>query len=183
MNHAFREKTLASLSYQRNIYAAIAVALSVGTIILSVFLFWKTERIVIVPAVIEREFWVDGSSVSSTYLEQFGVYLGQLILGKTPKSAASQRTLILRHTDPTFYGIMRKRLIEEEEMLVKQNVSYAFFPVEVKVDTEKMSVLLVGDRLSFVGGNQVLSQREQYSFGFSYSGARLLLNSVTEEKN
>jgi conjugal transfer pilus assembly protein TraE len=149
-------------------------------IIVTAFLFSKSERVVVVPAVIEREFWIDRNAVSQTYLEQFGVFLGQQVLGKTPQSAPSQRTLVLRHTDPNYYGALRKKLIEEEEMLVKQNISYSFFPVDVSADPEKLTVTLIGDRLSFVGGSQVQSQRERFTLGFVYTGARLLLNSLVE---
>ena len=132
---------------------------------------------------IEKEFWVEGNAVSATYLEQFGVFLGQLLLGKSAQSAPSQRSIILRHTDPSYAGIMRQKLLDEEEMLKKQNASYAFFPAEVRVDQGKMEVYLTGDRVAFAGGKQISLQKECYILSFVYSGSRLLLKGVSFERN
>ena len=183
MKSTFRDQNLTSLVFQRNIFAFTSLLLSVCTVTMSIFLFSKSERIVVVPPTTDREFWIDRDSVSNTYLEQFGLFLGQQLLGKTPQSAPTQRTVVLRHTDPTYYGVLRKKLVEEEEMLMKQNISYSFFPVDISTNSERLTVTLVGDRLSFVGANQIQNRRERYTFGFSYSGSRLLLDSIVEGDN
>lgn len=184
MKRDFLDKSSQYLRFQRNVFAAISICLAVSLIMSSSFLFLKRERVVITPAVIEKEFWVDGRSVSPTYLEQFGYFLGQLLLGKSAYSAPSQRTLLLRHTDPQFVHILRKKLIEEEENLTKQNASYTFFPISVRVNQDRNEVLLEGDRVFFVSGKQVSSERESYILSFNLTGSRLLLSGVTafEEK-
>lgn len=117
MTLLFLEKKIGFLIFQRNVFAAFSFLSAVAIIILSSFLFFKQERVVIVPPVIEKEFWVDSQHVSPTYLEQFGYFLGQLLLAKSSQSAASQRTVLLRHTDPSYVGTLKKRLVEEEEIL------------------------------------------------------------------
>lgn len=181
MNRVIFEKNLQSLEFQRNVFLGISILLAIGTIILSSFLFFKRERIIIVPPVIEKEFWVDSQSVSPTYLEQLGLFLGQLLLGKSSQSAASQRSILLRHVDPAYAGALKQRLIEEEEILTKQNASYVFYPVDIKVNPSEMSLTLIGDRQLFVNGKQISSAREDYTLQFSYLGSRLLLKGITSE--
>lgn len=183
MNRAFLEKSSQYLRFQRNIFAALTLLLSGSLILMSCFLFLKRERVIITPAVVEKEFWVDGRSVSPTYLEQFGYFLGQLLLGKSSYSAPSQRILLLRHTDPQFAHTLRQKLIEEEEILKKQNASYTFFPVLVQVNQDRKEVLLEGDRVFFVSGKQVSSEREGYILSFNLTGSRLLLSGVTSLEN
>lgn len=142
----------------------------------------KQERVIIVPPVIEKEFWVDAQQVSPTYLEQFGCFLGQLILSKSPQSAASQRTVVLRHTAPEYAGTLKQRLIEEEEILKKQSTSYVFYPVDIQANIEQMSILLNGDKVIMMGGKEVCKEKEGYILRFTYSGARLLLKEIMAEK-
>lgn len=179
MKRDFLKKSLQGLEFQRNIFLAFSVVTSLSLLIVSMFLFVKKERIVIVPPVLEKEFWVDTQSISATYLEQMGLFLSQLLLNKSPQSAASQRSTLLRHTDPLFTIALKQRLVEEEEILTKQNASYVFYPVDMKVNLSEMSLILQGDRLLFVAGKQVSSVREEYTLHFSYAGARLLLKSIT----
>jgi conjugal transfer pilus assembly protein TraE len=181
MSHLFLEKNIKFLLFQRNVFVAFSFFLILIVLVLSTFLFFKHDRVVIVPPVIEKEFWVDANHVSPTYLEQFGYFLGQLLLAKSSQSAASQRSIILRHTDPSYAGILRQRLIEEEEVLKKQSTSYVFYPVEIKVNPEQMSLLLTGDRLVFIGGKEASKEREGYILRFNYSGSRLLLKEITLE--
>lgn len=179
MKNAVLEKSLQGLEFQRNVFLAFSVVTSLSLLIVSAFLFVKKERVVVVPPVLEKEFWVDAQSISATYLEQMGLFLSQLLLNKSSQSAAAQRSTLLRHTDPLFVGVLKQRLIEEEEILSKQNAAYVFYPVDMKVNLSDMSLILQGDRLLFVAGKQVSSIREEYKLYFSYTGARLLLTSIT----
>jgi len=182
MSQLFLEKNIRYLLFQRNVFVAFSFLLILTLMILSSFLFFKQERVVIVPPVVEKEFWVDAQNVSPTYLEQFGCFLGQLILAKSPQSAASQRTVLLRHTAPEYVGTLKQRLIEEEEILKKQSASYVFYPIDIKANTDQMSLLLTGDRLVYIGGKEIYKEREGYILRFSYSGSRLLLAEIEAEK-
>ena len=182
MSRLFLEKNIKFLLFQRNVFVALCFLLVSIVLILSIFLYFKHDRVVIVPPVIEKEFWVDAKHVSPTYVEQFGYFLGQLLLAKSSQSAASQRTVILRHTDPSYVGILRQRLIEEEEILKKQSTSYVFYPIEIRVNIEQMSLHLIGDRLVFIGGKEVSKDREGYILRFSYTGSRLLLKEISLDK-
>jgi conjugal transfer pilus assembly protein TraE len=182
MNSQFLEMNLKSLTFQRNLLLTFSLLLAIALIVISSFLFLKHERIIITPAVIEKEFWVEGNRISATYLEQFGVFLGQLLLNKSSQSSAAQRGVILRHTDPAYSGILRQRLLEEEEMLKKQNASYVFYPEKIDVKLDQMQVNLIGDRLTFAAGKQVSSSKESYVLKFGFVGSQLQLKNVSSEE-
>lgn len=183
MNHDLLSQNLQSLRFQRNIFAALTCLLSITLIILASFLFMKNERIIVTPPMVEKEFWVEGKHISPTYLEQYGCFIGQLLLGKSAQSAPMQRTALLRNTAPDFVGPLKNKLIDEEESLQKQNAAYVFYPIEVKVYPQRKEVLLTGDRIFFVSGQKVSQEHEHYLLSFTYTGGRLLLNGVsTPEK-
>jgi conjugal transfer pilus assembly protein TraE len=183
MDRAFFEYSLKTLSFQRNFLLILSLLLTIGIILVSSFLFLKTERVVVVPAVVEKEFWVESNAISPTYLEQFGHFLGQLLFSKSSHSADLHRTILCRHTDPSYLYPLKQRLIEEEEILKKQNASYVFYLNNLVTDPRLLTVTLFGDRQFYIAGQQLSSESSAYTLHFSYVGARLLLKEITHEKN
>lgn len=181
MKSDFYKKNISYLEFQRNVFFALSIILSFSICALSIFLFWKNERIIVTPPYIEKEFWVDNNHVSPTYLEQFGSFLGQLILSKSAKSSVSQRNVIMRHVDPSYSGILNKRLQEEEKVLHDENASYVFFPHDIRVNVSTLEVFLTGERTTYVSGHPLSTSKEGYRLQFSSRGARLLLNGIISE--
>jgi conjugal transfer pilus assembly protein TraE len=179
MNKGYFNENIQWLTYQRNVFLALSLILSTGIVIMSCFLFFKTERTIIVPPVIEKEFWVEANKVSPTYLEQQGQFLSQLLFGKSSKSSKTQRDILLRHVSSSFYTPLKNKLMEEEAILQKENVSYSFFPTQMEVNASKLEVLVVGDKVAYLGGQNTLVKKESYVLGFVFSGGRVLLNSLT----
>lgn len=179
MNTKFQNKSIESLLFQRNIFIALTGIISLTLLLSMVLLFWKNEKIIVVPPTIEKTFWVDAHSVSPTYLEQFGYFLGQLVLSKSSQSALSQREVLLKHTDPSYAGLLNKKLIKEEEMLSKQNASYVFFPTSVQVQPDSLEVLLSGERTLYVSGSPLSKKKEQYVLNFVNCGSRILLKGIS----
>ena len=182
MDRIFFERNLNSLLVQRNFLVGLSSLLAASLILASSFLFLKTERIVVVPSIIEKEFWVDSNSISATYLEQFGFFLGGLLLNKSSHSADLHRTILCRHTETSYLALLKQRLIEEEETLKKQNASYVFYLNNIFVNPELLTVTLVGDRQFFIAGQQTSTENCGYTLHFTYKGSRLLLNGISQEK-
>jgi conjugal transfer pilus assembly protein TraE len=178
MNEIIRDHTLRSLTVQRNSSLAIVFLLLAVTVALSLLLFKKTERVIIVPAILEKEFWVDGLSFSPTYIEQIGCFIGDLLLTRSPASAEMQLTLLMRHTDPSFAGTLGRKLSTELSKLQKDQASYVFFRTKAIVEMESQSLLLEGDRVLFLGDKILSTARERYRLGFNNQQGRLLLASI-----
>jgi len=178
MKKLLLDRDTKSLFFQRNVLLTISILSSLSLLMMSIFLFTKNERVVVVPAVVEQSFWVENSAVSATYLEQMGVFLGGTLLTQSQHSIEQQRATLLRHTAASFEPFLKRKLENEEGVLKKQNASYVFFNKSVKVDLAKQNVILRGERLFFVGDRQVSTQEESYKFSFAIEGGRLLLNGV-----
>ena len=182
MDRIFFEKSLNNLLIQRNFLAGLSVLLILSLILASSFLFFKNERIIVVPSIVEKEFWVDSNSVSPTYLEQFGFFLGQLLLNKSQHSAEIHRAILCRHAQPSYLSVLKQKLIEEEGILKQQNASYVFYLSNIFVNPQLLTVTLLGERQFFVAGKQNTNERCGYTLHFTYEGTRLLLNGISQEK-
>lgn len=178
MNEIIREHTIRALIVQRNIYLTIVFTLLVVALALSIFVFSKSERTIIIPAVLEKEFWVDGTQVSPSYLEQMGCFVGDLLLTRSSSSADMQLTILMRQVSPEFSSMLSSKLAAEIAKLKKDNASYVFFRSKVIVDPQTLSVILEGDR-SLILGDKILSNvHESYRLGFRNFGGKLLLSSI-----
>lgn len=178
MNEIIREHTLRSLTVQRNVFVSLVFCLVFLAMILCILLFKKTEKVIVVPATIEKEFWVEGSRVSPSYLEQMGCFIGDLLLTRSPASADIQLTILMRQVDPSFAPRLGEKLSKELAKLKKDKASYVFFKTNVVVNPESLSVVLEGDRTLFLGDKVLSNARESYRLGFSNFGGRLQLASL-----
>ena len=183
MKKSYLDTLNQQLRFQRNCFVALCFLLAATAALLSIFLFGKNERIVVVPPVVEKEFWVEDKRVSPSYLEQYAYFLAQILFGKSSHSAPQQREIALRHVAPEFAGGIKKKLLDEEELLIKQNASYTFFPVHVQLNPKTNEVLIEGDRVFYVSGKQVSSEREGYILSFRYSAGKLLLTGITSKES
>jgi conjugal transfer pilus assembly protein TraE len=172
------ENNYRSLLVQRNFLAGVTSVLAVSTVVLSTLMFSKQEKIVVVPPVLERPFWIDGSAVSSSYIEQFGMFLSSLLLSKTPASAVSQRNTLLKYTSSKYFGKLKQRLLEEEEKLKKQNASISFFPLGVQVNQSNLELILEGEKVFTVGSQQISKKKEKYKMSFSFESGVLKLSGI-----
>jgi len=176
----YKEK-FAKILYQRNILLPICILLACSQLLSIICLFFKNTRTIVIPGHITKEFWVDKASVSPSYLEQTSIFLANLLLTKSPVTASEQRNIVLRHTVPEFFGILQRDLILEEQKMQKDQISYVFYPVNTKINLGNLSVLLIGDKVAFVGSKIVERKREGYRFFYIYNNGRLFLNSLIQE--
>lgn len=173
-----RDTTLRNLSFQRNIFLFISLLLSVSTVVLVVLQVFKNEKTIIVPPAIHSSFWVDSTSVSPSYLEQFGLYIGQLLLSKTAETSDSQKEILLKNTYAGFSGMLNKKLNEEGKKMKEEGTSYMFYPLSVDVKPGSLDVAISGDRISYLKEKKLSSKKETYTLSFIYSGGRLLLSGI-----
>lgn len=175
MKSSVFEENLISMRKQRNFLLVICCLLIFPLILISSFLFLREHRIVIVPPVVEKEFWVEPNAVSVTYLEQFGSFLGQLLLTKSSYTAEAQKKILLKHVDPLYSHTLIERLEKEQELLARDQSAYVFYITGIEVSPETRRVLLMGNRIFSVSGKVLSEERESYVLEFNYRGGRLLL--------
>jgi len=180
MEKTIRDRTLSYYRFQRNVFGLTTVLLGVALLVFSVAFLSKRERVIIVPPCLEKSISLDDSYVSPTYLEQFGGYIGHQLLNKTPHTASRQAELVLRHTSPSLYGALRKKLLNEGDIMSKENCSHSFYVSRTSVFPSKMSIRIEGERRTYAGSEIISIENEIYELGFLYEGGRLLLNSVKE---
>lgn len=178
MNAELLLRNIQYLKFQRNAFLAISFCLAVSLIAISFFLFFKQERIVVVPQNIDKAIWVQGSKVSPSYLEQQSLFLSQLLLNKTPQTVKDQNLQLLRFASPEFYGDLKEKLEQEQKKILEQGASFVFFLKTSEVFLDKMQVKLTGERQVYLGGQIVSRSQEACILSFRMSGQIPFLSGV-----
>lgn len=138
------------------------------------------ERIVIVPPMIHKTFWVEADQVSPEYLEQMGYFLLQLTLDVTPQSVDQQARLLLQYAAPAAYGELNTALLAAAERLKRDGAATVFSAQDLSVDVRTLRVGVRGQLTTFISDRRVSDMVKGYAIEFQCSGGRIFLKSFRE---
>lgn len=183
MDNSILKKGTEKLVAQRNCFLFFSAALSIAVILLSVLLFFKNERVVVVPTA-GPSFWIEDKRVSSGYLEKMGYFLSDLLLNRTPADVDKKNQIILEYVHPAFYQEIRKVLSQEKENILKGQQSFFFRTERSYVDQE--TFVVEGEFLVLVGkGGEApfcaQRERKKFSLQFDCQNGKLQLTALKKE--
>lgn len=177
MKQGFKDLKLGNLTFQRNVLAGLASVLLVITLLQTIFLFLKNERVIILPPETKQSFWVEGNKFSPMYLEEQAIFFAHLLLDVSASNILSQGEILLRYTDSSAHEVLKTRLFKEEGRLKRDNVSMKFDLVECEVFPDQLMLELTGDLHAYVAHKKISTHRETYRVEFSSKSGRLFLKS------
>jgi type IV conjugative transfer system protein TraE len=166
---------------QRNMLFPTVILLGISQVLLILLLFWKDDRTIFMPPVLDKPFSIHGSSYSASYYEQMGVFLVNLLLTKTSETAEQQHQLLYKYVDPELLGVFKRDLTDEVDTLKKDAAGYVFYPIETKVNLGTKSVLIKGERHTYVGAQRIDVSKEAYRLMFVQRGHVLYLCNFKKE--
>lgn len=154
----------------------------VTNLILAVFVIRMAghERIVLVPPVVHKTFWVETERVSPEYLEQMGYFLMQLTLNVTPQSVDHQSKVLLSYAAPSAFGELRTALAATAERLKRDGATTVFSAQDITVDERAMKVGVRGQLTTYVSDRRVSEAAKGYAIEFHYSAGRIYLKAFRE---
>ena len=109
MDNGILETNIKKLVSLKNCFFLFSCILSLAVVLLTILLFSKRERVVIVPTV-GSSYWIEEGNVSSSYIEKMGLFLSDLLLNRTPSDVEKKNQIILEYVHPSFYHEIKKSL-------------------------------------------------------------------------
>ncbi len=185
MNTVNLSKNVKKLTSQRNIFLFFSVLLGGVVFLLAISLFFKKERIVILPTN-GPALWIEDAQTSDTYLEKMGYFLAEMLLTRQPFDIDKKNRIILENTHPAFYHEAKRQLLQDTSNILKNDQSF-FFKIERSYTQSKtQSFIVEGESLLFIGKageTPVCADREKvkYTFGFHCENGKLLFRSLKKE--
>lgn len=183
MNFGFFQENILELRTQRNGLGILAGLLLLNNLILSVGIFYKRERTILVPPKITKPFWVQGSYVSKEYLTEMGAYLSKLFLDLSPSSVSYNHGVLLSYATPEAYGALKKQLLKEAEEYTKLQLSTHFKPREITAKPDTCEVTIKGSLSSYVAGKHIRDSQETVVIQFTHRDAGLQVSEVRYQES
>lgn len=176
------KKNVERMQRHSSVLTAFSFIVLLSNLMLTLLAFNKKERTIVVPATVEKEFWIEGNRYSPSYLEQFGIFLAQLLLNKSPASVSLQNKILLEHVSPGSYPTFKKALEDEMREMQAKDLTYLFFPKNVRVNPKEKSVHFEGERVTFLGTEKLLTEMQKYILHLDAKKGALLLKGIKKEE-
>ena len=171
---------LAENFFLRSVTLLLGVSLVVTTLMLSV----KSQRILLVPPQITKEFWVERDRVAPEYMEQMGVFIATLVGNLSPGNAEFNVNMLIKHyLDPARkHPEAVRELLGQAAYIKKNNITQAFFPSSVSVvDAGNMKVRVEGSNVVNIGTARVSGERVSYLIRFNARDYKLYVEEFSIE--
>ena len=169
------------LTERNRLLLAFGVASGLNLLLgMSLFCLVGKERVVIVPPIVSRDFWISTDTVSDSYLEQMSEFFAGLLLNVTPNSFATRAEHLLQHVESNFYPAIKAQLTAQQLEIERRAMSTSFYPTSFKIDRERLLVELRGELKMWVGVVPVQSQTKTYQLQFVHAQGRLYIKKFSE---
>ena len=171
---------LAENFFLRSVTLLLGISLVITTLMLSV----KSQRILLVPPQITKEFWVERDRVAPEYMEQMGVFIATLVGNLSPGNAEFNVNMLIKHyLDPARkHPEAVRELLGQAAYIKKNNITQAFFPSAVSVvDAGNMKVRVEGSNVVNIGTARVSGERVSYLIRFNARDYKLYVEEFAIE--
>jgi conjugal transfer pilus assembly protein TraE len=174
------KSALAENFFLRSVTLLLGISLVITTLMLSV----KSQRILLVPPQITKEFWIERDRVAPEYMEQMGVFIATLVGNLSPGNAEFNVNMLIKHyLDPSLkHPEAVRELLGQAAYIKKNNITQAFFPSSISVvDTDKMKVRVEGSNVMNIGTARISGERVSYLIRFNARDYKLYVEEFAIE--
>lgn len=138
------------------------------------------QRTVLVPALIEKAFWVSDSAVSQSYLEEMTKYFIFLRFNVSAQNVIDQQRGILRYATPRAEKMLSSILKMESEPIIKNNISTLFYPHKIQINEADMSVDIEGEHIFIFMPNHIVRHRKSFHLAYEQTPVGIRLSQFHE---
>jgi len=153
-----------------DLYRLGFLLLLISNVILTFMLIYikGSQKVIITPPVVTKEFEVTGNTLGQAYFDQVGFFLSRSIFSVTPENINISYDMVLPFftKEPKHLKAVKDHLILQAEQITVDNISQTFYPMKVVVN-HRHGVFTVEGKLAQLTGNTFIgSERKSIDFNF-----------------
>lgn len=185
MQFNYATKRMTNFEYQRNMLLGLVAVLLTILLILSVCLFFRSERVIVLPPEVKQEFWVEGNRFSPEYLEEMAVYFLHLALDVNQVTLPYNTEILTRYSDVETANYLQTKYERDIKKLKENDASTSFEVKEVTVFPDQNIVRAEGRLKHYVGSKCIKEHSAMYEVRFKTYRGRLFFKEIkqVEENN
>ena len=180
MKFNFAQKKMMNYEYQRNKMMSLSTVLLLIVLLQSICLLFRSERTIILPPEVKKEFWVEGNRFSPEYLEEQAVYMIHLAMDVNQISYPYNMEILMRYADVNTCNYLREKFERSYKVLKSNDASTRFDVKEVTIYPDKNKVYITGIMNNFVGSRGIGTRQEIYEVEFKVFRGRLFLKDIQQ---
>ena len=161
----------------------VVVALGIAVVINTAGLFMalNSQRVILVPPVVNSKISVSGDKASDEYLKEFARYILNLALTYNPVNARSQFSELLAVYDPSQFQTARKELYELADKIENTKASSAFYIQSIVNDTEKHRLEVTGTKKTYMVDQKAEDTLKVYLIEYRIDNGKFILVRLYEK--
>ncbi|WP_022846809.1 type IV conjugative transfer system protein TraE [Desulfurobacterium sp. TC5-1] len=170
------------ISYSQALAVAV-IALAATNVFFAVVLIGKVknQKVIILPPNVNKEFWVSGDKLSSSYVEMMGNFIADKYLSVSPETAAYQHSLLFPFVAPSALPDFKKAMQQYEAFIAREGISQVFYPRSVSFG--KNQILVSGILKKYVEGTQIKSEKATVLIKYTVRNGQFQLLSLEVKDN
>ena len=152
---------LTEIARRRNTMTLLTVVLAVSNAMLAGLLLAQeqSERVILMPPVLDQPVSFQAGRFDEAYLEQMAVYMAELILSYHSDNIRYRIRQFLRYVSPENHSQLANILEADAIRVIHNKVSAAFFPQSARVRSSMRQIAVTGLQRRMVAGH-VVSDRQ-----------------------
>jgi conjugal transfer pilus assembly protein TraE len=161
----------------------VVVALGIAVVINTAGLFMalNSQRVILVPPVVNSKISISGDKASDEYLKEFARYILNLALTYNPVNARSQFSELLSVYDPAEFQASRKELYELADKIENTKASSAFYIQSIINDTEKRRLEVTGTKKTYMVDQKAEDAQKVYLIEYRIDNGKFILVRLYEK--
>ncbi len=168
------DKLVAKELANKVISIILSIALAIATF--TIYQLSTNQKTIILPAKVDKEFWVTSNELSEVYLKQIGSYLTQALFNVSPNNAKEQFLLILDFAAPSFYQKLKSEMVNQAKYIVQNGITSSFYPKSFKF--EKDFILISGTKHHIIGDKVVEKKEITVTFSYVVQNGRFYISNL-----
>lgn len=180
MRFNYATKRMTNFEYQRNMLLGLVAVLLILLVILSACLFFRSERVIVLPPEVKQEFWVEGNRFSPEYLEEMAVYFLHLSLDVNQATLPYNTEILTRYSDTKTVSYLQEKYERDIKKLKENDASTTFEVKEVTVFPDSNIVRAEGILKHYVGSKCIKEYPAIYEVSFKTYRGRLFFKEIKQ---
>ena len=141
----------------------------------------KYQKVVLVPAVVDRRIEISGKEASPEYVKLFSRYSLNLLMNYTPATADSQFQELLTITSPGFYPKLKAALDEMLESIRTLHITSVYHLQRLTLDPEKRLIEAIGVNTQWSAETKIKSGRVKHRIRYRIADGRFQIHGIEQE--
>ena len=188
MEFAFSQKRFKNLLTQKDLFLKLLVGSFILNGIQLIDRIRVQDKVILIPPHVSQDIWVMGGVVSTSFIEEWALYLSSILLNVTPQTADFSYKAVLKYVHPESLAFLQKKLYKDLKNMKENQISTVFKAktIEISQKEESSKAKILGTFSTFVGSKKIEEVDKTFILMFrtsSYMPQLSLLSFEEENKN